>query len=134
MASLAVIARAGCRIHRRVPDVSGVLESVLLCAIPLAGSLLLGRDTWTRTSMMGTIIFPNLIVITVFVLLTATGWWLGRGHREISDDGHSGPSAKERAKGSHLLRHDSTSCMVDHPELAPNPQRTANEIATDIAT
>jgi hypothetical protein len=28
---------------------------------------------------LGTIISPNLIVITVFVLLTATGWWLGRG-------------------------------------------------------
>jgi hypothetical protein len=27
---------------------------------------------------MGTIIFPNLVVVMIFVLLTATGWWFGR--------------------------------------------------------
>jgi len=27
---------------------------------------------------MGAIIFPNLVVVTTFVLLTATGWWFGR--------------------------------------------------------
>jgi hypothetical protein len=27
---------------------------------------------------MGMIIFPNLIVITVFMALTAAGWWFGR--------------------------------------------------------
>jgi hypothetical protein len=27
---------------------------------------------------MGMIVFPNLVVITIFVLLTAAGWWFGR--------------------------------------------------------
>jgi hypothetical protein len=27
----------------------------------------------------GLIVYPNLVVVMVFVLLTAAGWWLGRG-------------------------------------------------------
>jgi hypothetical protein len=29
----------------------------------------------------GMIIYPNLIVVALFVLLTATGWWFGRSSR-----------------------------------------------------
>jgi hypothetical protein len=31
----------------------------------------------------GMVVYPNLIVVAVFVLLTAMGWWFGRSSREI---------------------------------------------------
>jgi hypothetical protein len=30
---------------------------------------------------MGTILYPNLIVVAIFVLLTVVGWWFGRTAR-----------------------------------------------------
>jgi hypothetical protein len=45
--------------------------------------LLPGSSYWAGLAghephLGGMILYPNLVVITVFVLLTALGWWLGR--------------------------------------------------------
>ena len=75
---LAPLQGAPSRIHCGRPVVACVLDAFLLCPFSAPAILVLGGIPGHEPLIAGAIIYPNLIVVAVFVILTATGWSLGR--------------------------------------------------------